>query len=138
MALRVTESEVREYALLSSDVVITKHVAMANRITDRVTAQDTDGLLDSGTLYDIELNLSAHFAVQHEKNQQYTSRSTEGASGSFQGQFMDGLSSSHYGQNAIMLDETGYLRSLSKGRRKATATWLGKAVSSQINLEERD
>ena len=138
MALRVAESEVREYAQLSSDVAIVSQIAMANRLTDRVDAQDTDGLLSSGDLYDIELNLAAHFAVQHEKNQQYTNRSTEGASGSFQGQFADGLSSSHYGQNAIMLDQTGFLRSLSKGKRIATATWLGKPVSSQIDLEERD
>ena len=138
MGWRVTDGEVRDHAELAATVPLTNHIRLANRLTDKVDAKDTGDLLTDEDLYGIELNLAAHFAVQHERNQQFTSRSTEGASGSFQGQFGEMLKSSHYGQNALMLDETGFLQSLGRGMTKVSATWIGKPVSDQIDYEDRD
>lgn len=135
---RVTPTELVDFALLSSQVNTNQFLRMANNLTDKVEDKDSNNLLSDADLKDIELNLAAHFAVQHERSQQYTSRSTDGASGSFQGQFGMGLESSHYGQNALMLDETGFLHSINKGKTPVGVTWLGKPVSEQTDYDERD
>ena len=83
----------------------------------------------------VERWLSAHF--YHCSDPVYQSRSTEGASGQFQGQSAMGFDGSRYGQMAIRLDTSGYLRALDKGSRPSFV-WLGKPVSEQIDYLDRD
>lgn len=64
-------------------------------------------LLTPTRLEMIERWLAAHDYQQSDKG--YTSRSTQGASGSFQGQWQMGLDSTSYGQRAKALDPTGLL-----------------------------
>jgi hypothetical protein len=70
-------------------------------------------LLSLELLTEIELQLSAHFYSL--RDQRYQSKSTGGASGSFQGQVGEGLASTDYGRNALALDVTGYLARINRG-----------------------
>ena len=80
--------------------------------------------LTTAQLERIEAYLSAHFYGH--SDQFYQSRSTQGASGSFQGRTDLGLQGSQYGQTAVRLDTSGCLNGIDKGGR-ASLKWLGTA-----------
>jgi hypothetical protein len=67
----------------------------------------------------------------------YTSRSTAGASGSFEGQSGMGLERTRYGQDALILDSSGCLANLNK-KQRVTFAWLGKTPSERIPYDQRD
>jgi hypothetical protein len=68
----------------------------------------------------------------------YQSKSTGGASGTFQGQTGMRLESTDYGQAAMILDVTGRLASRSQGRTRPTVAWGGKPPSEQTDYVDRD
>lgn len=72
-------------------------------------------------------------------DQPYSSRSTDGASASFQGQTAMYLEANKYGQTAVSLDPTGYLVTLAKGEgpTSASAVWLGTRYSDQPDYDDR-
>lgn len=115
-------------------------IETASLIVDRVKtcAIDKGKDLTTAELELIERWLSAHFYVQ--SDQAYQSKSTSGASGSFQGQVGEGLQNSKYGAAALSLDYSGCLLAISGGadRRTAGAIWLGKPRSTQIDYAQRD
>lgn len=119
---------------------LTPFIESATLIVNRISAAATAASksLNADEKEMIERWLAAHFYVMSDQN--YTSRSTAGASGSFQGQTGSYLEASKYGQMAISLDYSGMLYSLTSGpnRRTAKATWLGKPVSQQIDYEDRN
>lgn len=82
----------------------------------------------------IERYLAAHYFGH--ADQFITSKSTNGASGSFQGQTGMGIESSLYGQTAIQLDPSGCLNALTK-RQTASATWLGRPSNAQSSAFDR-
>lgn len=82
----------------------------------------------------LERYLTAHYYGH--ADQFFTSKSTSGASGSFQGQFGKGLEGSQYGQTAMSLDPSGCLKALSMGN-KIQLGWLGKNKCDQISITER-
>ena len=109
----------------------------ANVIVTRVAACATaKGItLSSAELELIERWLAAHFYKC--SDQAFSSESTGGASGSYQGQTGMYLEGTKYGQTAINLDYSGCLLAISKGMR-AGASWLGKVPSERIPYEQRD
>ena len=138
MALRATDSDVRDAADLDPTINLLVFMRAANKIVDYVVTQDADGLLSTGLLKDIETFVAAHFAVCN-RDKQYTSKSTGGASGSFQGQYAMRLESTDPGQTAMLLDVTGTLKQLNEARRpKIRVQWLGKPPSEQIDYVDRD
>jgi hypothetical protein len=137
MALRVTAAEIRAVIDYDDAIPIDAFITAANALTDYVSSQDSDSLLSAALLKEIERYLAAHF--YESRDPQYTSRSTGGASGNFQGQFKTGLESSKWGQHAMVLDVTGTLRNLNDGKQAApTLTWLGLAPSEQTDYIDRD
>ena len=109
-------------------------INQANSLVNWLDRQDTDSELDDATLIQIETQLAAHFyAVQ--RDPQYQSKSTQGASGSFQGATGFSLQATHYGQTAMLLDFTGKLTKRNKeaqeGRKIATTIWLGHQDHSE-------
>ena len=103
-------------------------IETANILTDWLSGEDSDSELSAATLTKIETLLAAHFyEVQRDPRPQ--SKSTDGASGSFQGQTGFALQSTHHGQTAMIVDSTGLLtkRNLEsqQGKRVATTTWIG-------------
>ena len=124
---------IRDY---DTTVSMTQFITMAHNLTNKVAAKDTSAELSALDLIDIENCLARHFYETRDHGLE--SESTEGASGKYTGQFGQGLRRTRAGQNALMLDTTGYLRKLSDGVPKAGMTWLGKVPSDQTNYTDRD
>jgi hypothetical protein len=114
---------------VEDDTKLNVHIRRANRLTDWLQTQDAadQGMLNDGLLQEIETLLACHFYST--KDQPYTSKSTNGASGSFQGQYGMHLERTMYGQDAIVMDVSGKLATLGK-RTRARLIWGGKAADS--------
>jgi hypothetical protein len=120
---------------------LTPFISTATVLVDWLDAQDTDNELSTTLLEVIERWLTAHFYAH--ADQIFQSKSTGGASGSFQGQTAMVFSSTQYGQTAMALDVTGKLAGRNKevldgSRKKATVSWLGLPPSEQLDVEDRD
>jgi hypothetical protein len=134
MAKRVTQEEVRDIVPNSTEINMEPFIEVANAITDKVSSNDTNGVMNSALLKNLELWLAAHFYAI--RDQQYSSKSTGASSGQFQGNTDMGLDHTSWGQQAKLLDLTGFLNKLGKG--VASGTWLGKPVSEQTDYEDRN
>ncbi|MFA5376347.1 MAG: hypothetical protein WC455_11435 [Dehalococcoidia bacterium] len=135
MAARVTQAEVRDIVDNDGTTDMTPFITAANALTDRVDTLDTDGILSDALLKEIERHLAAHF--YQSLDQGYQSKSTDGASGSFQGQYGMHLERTAYGQNAMTMDFTGTLAAINKGKPKASMLWLGLKQSEQTDYVDR-
>ena len=132
---RTSEKAVRKIVNTSTDYSLTPFIETAHIVVDRIESNDSDGVMTAGELEVVERWLSAHFySIQ---DQMLSARSTEGASGTFQGTTAMYLESTTYGQQAILLDETGYLENLNKKAKAETASratasmvWLGKEANA--------
>lgn len=136
MAWRVTEREVREIIPNDPLVGVKPFIDAANALTNHVSSEDAQGLLNSALLVQIEKYLAAHF-YEH-RDPQYDEKKTGDAMAVFQGEWGMGLDSSKWGQTAKMLDVTGTLRALSKGVVRAGMDWLGLPPSEQTDYVDRD
>ena len=112
---------------------ITAAYSTVNRVV--VMAANKGFVLADSDLQLIETWLAAHYFKQSDKT--YRSRSTAGASGSFDGTTNEGLDSTLYGQTAQRLDWTNCLRNLDKVQQAGMA-WLGKPPSAQIPYDQRN
>ena len=111
-------------------------IRMANVLTDRVSEKDTGSLLNTSELAEIERWLTAHF--YETRDHELSSEENENAQGDYVGQFGKGLERTRAGQNAMLFDETGYLRRISNGTVLAKVSWLGKPPSTQVDYVDRD
>lgn len=132
---RTTEEEVRKIIDTDSGIGITPFLDVANVLTDQVSAEDDNGLLNDSLLLQIEKWLAAHFYAI--RDPQYASKRTEKAEAIFQGKTEMGLDSTYWGQMAKRLDVTGYLASLDTSKR-ASLAWLGLPPSEQTAYTDRD
>lgn len=109
------------------NIPLTPFIRIANVLTTWLASADTSSELSADMLREIETNLAAHFYSI--RDQLFQAKSTNGATGSFQGQTGAFLQATQYGQAAMILDVTGKLtkRNLEAegGKRVATTTWLG-------------
>lgn len=118
---RVTEDQVRSILLDDYDKdnapSLLPFITAANIFTDRLyTKALAKGItLPVKELTAVEQWLSAHCYVMSDQN--YTSRNTDSASGSFQGQTAMNFDASKYGQTAVALDSSGLLASINKQAR---------------------
>ena len=110
------------------EIPLEPFIRQGSLLTDWLDSVDTDNELSDAVLTEIETLLSAHFYQVH-IDPSYQSKSTNGASGSFQGATSFSLQATHHGQSAMLLDSTGKLtkRNLEaqQGKRVATTTWIG-------------
>ena len=136
MAFRCTEEQVRSLVDSDDDVRLQPFITTANVLTDDVSAEYTGSLISAATLIEIEKYLAAHF-YEH-RDQALASEKTGDASGDYQGEWGKGLNGSSWGQTAMLLDKTGYLKLLSKGRRVVSIGWGGLPPSEQTAVEDRD
>lgn len=116
-------------------------VATSSALIDWVVSNDSESILITTLAELVERWLAAHFYAH--ADQLLQSKSTGGASGSFQGQTGMVLSSTQYGQTAMALDVTGLLAQRSKEvetgtRNRAELFWLGLAPSEQTDVWDRD
>lgn len=108
----------------------------ATVVVDRVQAMaiSRSKTLTAGELELIERWLSGHFYAM--LDQTYSSKSTNGASGSFHGQTGMKFEATKYGQTALSLDYSGSLDSLQK-RQTASCSWLGVTETEALDYEDR-
>lgn len=140
---RCSEDDVRAIieVSLNPPVNLRPFIEAAKSLTDHVETKDADSILGADALRQIETWLAAHFYAI--RDQQYAEKSTEKASGTFQGKTDMYLSSTQWGQQAMILDVTGRLAKLNKemtegGKRRIQMHWLGKARSAQIDYDDRN
>ena len=112
----------------NEEIPLHTFINQANLLVNWLHLKDTSNELDDPTLLAIEIQLAAHFyAVQ--RDPQFQSKSTDGASGSFQGATGYSLQATHYGQTALLLDTTGLLAKRNieaqEGKRVTKTHWLG-------------
>lgn len=119
----------------SSD--LTPYIDTASSVMDDVVvcAARKGKTLSNAKLEIVERWLSAHFYCVMDGK--YTSKSTSGASGSFQGSSKEGFESTTYGQQATRLDPSGCLANI-QDTQVATGLWLGKPPSQQIPYSQRN
>lgn len=128
MAIRTCEAAVRDIVETDPDIKIDSFIRSASVFISQVAANDSESKLDEETLTEIETWLAAH--LYSHRDQLYKSKSTDGASATFQGMTGMGLDSTQYGQTAKLMDSTGYLASLDKpARQKAGVSWLGSDLT---------
>lgn len=113
---------------------MTPYIDTASNLVDQVVVDSTAAgySLTGATLELIERWLSAHYYTKSDPA--YTSRSTEGASGSFVRSSQD---PEPYLGPAIDLDPSGCLNALLK-RQRAGAVWGGKTASTQLTYDQRN
>ena len=142
MAFRASEDSVRDIIDTNPDIAIAPFQAAANALTDKVSSNDSGGLLNETLLTEIERYLTAGlYAI---RDQIYSEKKTADAMAVFQtGQSAEGpLNQNDYLRTAMLLDLTGYLADLNqqavKGVVDAGITWLGKPPSEQVDYINRD
>ncbi len=109
-------------------IPLTPFIQQAYLLTNWLHSVDTDNELDDDTLLEIEKNLAAHFYTT-QRDFQYQSKSTSGASGSRTDAHSIGFEGTPHGLAALRLDVTANLtkRELEAryGKRISKTTWLG-------------
>lgn len=137
MAWRVTEDEVRAIVETEEDLSLYPFIESANAITDYVSSKDSNSVLTTALLKEIEKCLAAHFYSR--RDLPYQQKKTGEASATFQGKTGMGFDSTFWGQDAKRLDVSGCLARLDKEPRPtASAVWLGLPPSDQTDYEDRD
>lgn len=120
-----------------TDPSLTRAITAANLVVNRVAtcATENDYTLSTEELLEIETWLAAHYYTRSDKA--FASKSTEGASASYQGQTGKGLEASFYGQTAMELDPSGCLSAIAK-RQVVGGFWAGTPPSEQTPYSQRD
>lgn len=118
----------------NANISLVGPIRTAHSLMNYVVSKDTAGLLTTDLKLEVETYLAAHFYSQAERA--YESKSTGRSSGTFEGRTDMGLRNSHYGQQAIALDVSGTLASISDGKRTLGVHWLGTAEDSPRPDEE--
>ena len=136
MAIRTNPAAIRAAVPTVGTTDLGPFIRTANALTDKVSSNDSESLLNDAMLFEIETYLAAHFYALYDPA--YTERKTGEASGKFQGEYGKRLESTDWGQTAMMLDLTGYLDGVNRGKIKASVAWLGLAPSSQTAYQDRD
>jgi len=137
MAFRCRPDELQSFLRdYDTSVDLIPFIEAANVLTNRVSAKDTDGVLGTDELHQIEKSLAGHF--YRTRDPDTAEETTEKAGGIFTDQFGLGLESTREGKNALLFDETGYLRRISTGVKKAQLLWGGKPPSTQVDYVDRD
>jgi len=124
MAIRTTDELVQGIIEVDSNIVLDPFMTAANALINTIA---TDSGHSEEGLQLIETWLAAHFYAMRDP------RSVQEAAGDVQVTYQSkvdlNLSTSHYGQMAMVLDTSGLLRQLNKGPgniKTISVTWVGK------------
>ena len=133
---RTTTAAVRLIIPTDADLSLDSFISAATCLVDYVAAQDTDSLVSTDLLTEIETWLAAHFYAI--RDLQYHQKQTEKASAVFQGKTGMSLDATLWGQQAKVLDVSGTLGTLGRQKHVASMGWLGLPPSEQTDYEDRD
>ena len=148
MAVRTTTELVTEIIEVEEGVSLLPFISAASSLVDRVAARAGEtGLLADGEgsgdktraskLQEIETWLAAHFYTVFDPRS--VSEGAGGVSVSYQSRVDLRLFTSHYGQMAATLDETGVLEAINAGKswggtsggKTVGVIWLGKTPEEE-------
>lgn len=140
MPIRTTAELVAGIIEVDEDIPLIPFISAASSLVDRVSdyAEANDLLVDgpdsgdktrADKLQEIETFLAAHFYTLRDPRS--VSEGAGGVSVSYQSRVDLRLFTSHYGQMACVLDETGILEQINNGGVKAPkvarVSWVGKS-----------
>lgn len=133
MAIRTTATAVRTIGGFPTSLDVDAFIETASSLVDEVAACAGSKLSDA-RLELIERWLSAHFAKIMSPD--VISKSIAGASVSYDGRGKggQGLSSTSYGQQALLLDSSGCLLKITS--RRPVISWIGTPLSNQQEQTE--
>lgn len=124
MAIRTTVEKIQDVITTNPGISLDQSMATATALVDHIVSKDTGSILNDALLVEIETYLAAHFYAL--RDPQYMSQSRGKASAQFMlGEVGSGLKATVWGAQAIALDLTGVLGSISNGKKKLKLTWLG-------------
>lgn len=125
---RVTDEEVREIIDIDSTITdLTPYITIANIVVNK---NCVDSSLDDAQLKEIERWLAAHFVCIRDPRS--ASEKAGSVAISYQYKLGLGLQSSQYGQQAIMLDSSGALARLNKGKKPTKIQFVGGGLSDEL------
>jgi hypothetical protein len=112
-------------------------IEWANIIVNRIVrcAARKNLIVDPSELEIIERWLAAHEYMS--SDQGYKANTTNRASATYQGETKMYIEGTKYGQNALLLDDTGCLAQIAS-RMTAEIGWMGKTPSEEIPYDQRD
>lgn len=139
MAIRTTAELVGAICEVDPDVPLDPFIGFASTLVDRVERAavagnllvddpETDGKTRNEKLQQIETLLAAHMYCAL-RDMRAVSEGAGSVSASYQSRIDLRLFLTHYGQQACILDETGTLEMINKGRsspRVLKVSWVGK------------
>jgi trans-2-enoyl-CoA reductase len=127
--MRVTSDEVKViYDTTLTDTQIDAFINTANIVVNKNLE---DEITDDDLLKEIELYLAAHFCSM--RDQRVSSNSVRSVSESYQYRLGLRLEVTMYGQQALILDNTGTLANLNKGRKMASISFIGGDLSEELS-----
>lgn len=138
MAVRTTPELVAGIIEVDEEIPLAPFISAASSLVDRVESYaeendllkdgpDTDDKTRLEKLQEIETFLAAHFYTL--RDPRTVSEGAGSVNATYQSRVDLRLFTSHYGQMACTLDETGILEEINAGkgkRRRAGVIWLGK------------
>ncbi len=125
MSIYVTEDLVKEIYDIQDDAhSILPFIMVAEQLTNKIEAYilSKDEVVDTANITEIQRWLSAHFMTAQEKITKSEKVSDVGESYDLSTKV--GLANSHFGQTAILLDSSGYLRKLDNGEMSSITVSL--------------
>ena len=143
MAVRTNDDAVKAVLLGQYDAddspSLSAFISTATVLVDAIDAL-AEACATSLVLERVETFLAAHFYAH--ADQLLQNKSTDGASGGYQGQTGMFFSSTQYGQSALVLDCTGHLAKLEQqaksGRQKVGVVWLGTRYKNDDSERSSD
>ena len=128
MANRTNANAVRAVIECDPAITLDQFIETANALTDYVASQDTDGILSTKMLKQIETYLAAHYYSL--RDPQYKSKTVGDASGVYQDR--------NWWDEAKRLDLTGTLAAMEEGVQEAKIIWLGQSVAEEADYWDRN
>jgi hypothetical protein len=122
MSIRTTNGEVIAIVEVDSDISLAPFIAVASALVDAISVLSNSPGYSRLVL--IETWLSAHFYCQRDVRS--TAETAGPVSQTLESVIDLGFNNTRYGQMAMLLDTSGYLKSLLSGRFRASVMWLGK------------
>jgi hypothetical protein len=137
MGVRTTAELVGAIIEVDEDIPLDPFIGFASTLTDRVERAaelatlltddpESDGKTRAEKLQQIETLLAAHFYTL--RDPRAVQEKAGSVAATYQSAVTFKLFTSHYGQHAMLLDETGTLEAINAGNKTRTVgvTWLGK------------
>ena len=129
---RATPSSVASIIELDETIGLVPFISAAHSLVEEIAVESGH---DEARLTLIEIWLAAHFYTV--RDPRTTAERAGPVSANYQSAVDLGLATSHYGQMAMLLDTSGLLAALSKGKRRTvSASWLGREDDRGVVAED--